>query len=117
MGLDMTFYRYSEGKKYFLQYFRKHSVLHDFLLKKYIQENPKKSIDDFNNIEYELSIEVMNSLIAFSKRRPMKRTHYKEELLWGESSNDSWDATLEDFLPKLKDAMKSGDRVTYEPCW
>lgn len=118
MGLDMSFYANGEdGERIHFQYFRKHATLHDFILKEYLRLNPDKDVRSFNCTEFEITPEFMESLESFCAETPMSRTHYEEECFWSYSLLEDWKETNDVFIPKAKDYMKAGYKITYVPWW
>lgn len=117
MGLDMDFYAVKNGEKQNIGYLRKHSVLHDFLLKEWLRHNPAKCISDFNCVEMEITKDFLPSLVKFCRKSSMNRTHYKEELFWGVSTEDDWRDMNETILPNIVKEIKEGNTVLYVPWW
>ena len=62
MGLDMYFYRGHAEENHQIFYFRKHADLHGFLLEIWRSMNPKKTSDEFNCEEFEITNEILHSI-------------------------------------------------------
>lgn len=116
MGLDMNFYarKNEENNGYF--YFRKHAMLHEFLMKEWCRLHENEDITDFNCIEFEITEEIFLKMKDFCENHPNKREHYTNELFWGESTEEDWENT-KTFLSMTESFMKKGYTIIYEPWW
>jgi hypothetical protein len=114
MGLDMDFYKVDKnGEKEHLHYFRKHADLHGVLQDEYLRKNPEKSVEDFNCIDYELTMDDVANVTKFIEENSDK--HYSG-FFWGRSCEEDWEETITLFT-KIYNLLKDGHKVIYVPWW
>lgn len=116
MGLDMDFLAYKDGETKKVHYFRKHAVLHDFLLKEWLKQNPDKTAKNFNCVELEITKEFLPALKEFCDARPSERTHYDCECFWGQTMLEDWEDSPY-FLGRIENFLDDGWKVVYVPWW
>lgn len=114
MGLDMNFYKVNgNGQQEHLHYFRKHSDLHGVLQDCWLEKNPGKNAEEFNCIDFEITLEEVMRVIDFMSNRHTKK-HYKG-FFWGQSTEEDWEETIV-ALKEILMALETGEKVIYV-CW
>lgn len=116
MGLDMDFYKVNgNGEKEHLHYFRKHSDLHGVLQDCWLEKNPGKSGDDFNCMEFEVTLHEVKRVIDFMETQRGTGAHYSG-FFWGRSTEEDWQETVE-LLKEVVEILAAGQKVIYIPWW
>lgn len=116
MSLDMYFSAHKDGEKKEVYYFRKHAVLHDFLLKEWLKQNPDKEAKNFNLQELEITKDFLPTLKEFCESKPQSRTYYDCECFWGRSQAEDWEENPY-FIGRIENFLDAGWKVVYVPWW
>lgn len=115
MGLDMDFYKVNgNGEKEHLHYFRKHSDLHGLLQECWAEKNLDKSGDDFNCVDFEITLDEVKRVIDFMEDRHNK-PHYVG-FFWGQSTEEDWMETATLFQ-EITNLLEEGKKVIYNAWW
>ena len=112
MGLDMDFYKVNtNGEKEHLHYFRKHSDLHGLLQECWAEKNLDKTGDDFNCVDFEITLDEVKRVIDFMALHKLNVFH------WHLTEDQGWRIEIKKYpLLTQKGSRRSHTNFNRIPC-